>query len=81
MSPTPDTNTTMEESCLQDMLPQKEKLVHYFRYLGSLTTPDCSETVIWTVFEEPIKVHKNQVPRPGPRCSLPCGTSPLKSWC
>lgn len=57
----PNTNTTtMKESSLQNMLPQKEKLVHYFRYLGSLTTPDCSETVIWTVFQEPIKVNQNQ---------------------
>ncbi|XP_040605316.1 carbonic anhydrase 4 isoform X1 [Mesocricetus auratus] len=57
---TPNTNTTMKESCLQDMLPKKEKLVHYFRYLGSLTTPNCDETVIWTVFKEPIKLHKDQ---------------------
>ncbi|KAL6059077.1 hypothetical protein STEG23_024070 [Scotinomys teguina] len=55
----PNTNTTVE-SCLQDMLPKKEKLVHYFRYLGSLTTPNCDETVIWTVFKEPIKLHKDQ---------------------
>ncbi|MEJ1272290.1 carbonic anhydrase 4 [Cricetulus griseus] len=57
----PDTNTTMKESCLQDMLPKKEKLVHYFRYLGSLTTPNCDETVVWTVFKEPIKLHKDQI--------------------
>lgn len=56
----PSTNTTMNEICLEDMLPKKEKLVHYFRYLGSLTTPTCDETVIWTVFEEPIKLHKDQ---------------------
>ncbi|XP_036050460.1 carbonic anhydrase 4 isoform X2 [Onychomys torridus] len=56
----PNTNTTMKESRLQDMLPKEEKLVHYFRYLGSLTTPNCDETVIWTVFKEPIKLHKEQ---------------------
>lgn len=54
------TNTTMDEVCLEDMLPKKEKLVHYFRYLGSLTTPTCDETVVWTVFEEPIKLHEKQ---------------------
>lgn len=79
LSSTPDTNTTMNESRLQDMLPKEEKLVHYFRYLGSLTTPNCDETVVWTVFKEPIKLHKDQVLRPGAGCSLPCGASFLEA--
>lgn len=58
--PKPDMNTTMSEISLLDMLPEEEKLRHYFRYLGSLTTPTCDETVIWTVFEEPIEIHKSQ---------------------
>lgn len=56
----PFTNSTVSESRLQDMLPEKKKLSAYFRYQGSLTTPGCDETVIWTVFEEPIKIHKDQ---------------------
>lgn len=70
----------MSEVCLEDMLPKKEKLVHYFRYLGSLTTPTCDETVVWTVFKEPIKLHEKQVLRPragtfslwSPAPSSPC---------
>lgn len=56
----PYTNSTMRECSVQDMLPPREKLNSYFRYQGSLTTPTCDETVIWTVFKEPIKIHKDQ---------------------
>ncbi|XP_076792225.1 carbonic anhydrase 4 isoform X2 [Arvicanthis niloticus] len=56
----PNSNTALKESRLQDMLPSNEKLYYYFRYQGSLTTPNCDETVIWTVFKEPIKIHKDQ---------------------
>lgn len=72
------TNTTVNEISLEDMLPKEEKLVHYFRYQGSLTTPTCDETVIWTVFEEPIKLHKDQVRRPRARCILPKESSSFK---
>ncbi len=33
----------------------------YFRYLGSLTTPPCSEKVIWSVFSQPIQASTAQV--------------------
>jgi carbonic anhydrase len=33
----------------------------YFRYAGSLTTPPCSEGVIWNVFERKIQISANQM--------------------
>lgn len=36
-------------------------LTKFYRYMGSLTTPNCSEAVVWTVFQEPINVHKSLV--------------------
>jgi carbonic anhydrase len=33
----------------------------YFRYFGSLTTPPCSEGVLWTVYREPIEASEAQI--------------------
>ena len=33
----------------------------YYRYSGSLTTPKCFESVIWTVFKERQTISKRQV--------------------
>ncbi|MBA0858639.1 hypothetical protein Goshw_029113, partial [Gossypium schwendimanii] len=33
----------------------------YYRYNGSLTTPPCSENVIWTVFRQPLTVNRTQI--------------------
>ncbi len=35
----------------------------YWTYLGSLTTPPCSECVIWIVYKEPIQMSHEQVIR------------------
>ncbi|KAM6052304.1 carbonic anhydrase 15-like isoform 2-T2 [Chlamydotis macqueenii] len=46
---------------LSTLLPHAGRLSGYYRYQGSLTTPDCSEVVIWTVFEEPVEIGREQL--------------------
>lgn len=53
---------------LSTLLPRAGRLSGYYRYQGSLTTPDCSEVVVWTVFEEPVEIGREQVPA----CTAPC---------
>jgi carbonic anhydrase len=33
----------------------------FFRYQGSLTTPPCSEGVLWTIFKQPIEASEDQI--------------------
>ncbi|NXP50089.1 CAH4 anhydrase, partial [Heliornis fulica] len=51
----------MEPLPLSALLPPEEDLVKYYRYEGSLTTPDCHEGVIWTVFEKPVELSISQI--------------------
>lgn len=44
---------------LSDLLPTNT--AKFYRYPGSLTTPHCDESVMWTVFSDPIKVSSAQV--------------------
>ncbi|XP_072523077.1 carbonic anhydrase 4-like [Salminus brasiliensis] len=44
-----------------DSLLQGVDRTQYYRYLGSLTTPPCSETVVWTVFKDPIHVSQDLI--------------------
>ncbi|NWV65790.1 CAH4 anhydrase, partial [Malurus elegans] len=46
---------------LSSLLPPEEDLGRYYRYEGSLTTPDCYEGVIWTIFETPIELSERQL--------------------
>ncbi|XP_009862557.1 PREDICTED: carbonic anhydrase 15-like, partial [Apaloderma vittatum] len=45
---------------LSTLLPPAARLSGYYRYQGSLTTPDCSEGVTWTIFEEPVEIGREQ---------------------
>lgn len=41
-----------------DLLPSKQTI---YRYNGSLTTPPCSEGVLWSVIEQPIEMSAEQI--------------------
>ena len=43
---------------LAAVLPEKRTT---YRYLGSLTTPPCTEGVAWTLFTEPVEVSTEQI--------------------
>ena len=44
-----------------DATPLLPAVRPYYRYEGSLTTTPCSETVMWTVFAEPVEVSQAQI--------------------
>ncbi|WAR03856.1 CAH2-like protein [Mya arenaria] len=44
---------------MSELLPGNRET--YYRYNGSLTTPPCSESVVWTVFREPIEISEEQI--------------------
>ena len=54
-----DNEVTLRPVTLLSLLPIN--LNNYFRYHGSMTTPPCSETVIWTVFHELVDISTRQV--------------------
>ena len=43
---------------LNELLPPER---HYFTYMGSLTTPPCSEGVLWMVMKRPVPVSAEQI--------------------
>jgi len=56
--PNKDDTTKVKSFPLHTFLPESHK---YYRYKGSLTTPPCSQSVIWTVFAQPVKITSHQL--------------------
>ncbi|KAG5284144.1 hypothetical protein AALO_G00023420 [Alosa alosa] len=46
---------------LHQLILNEVNMTSYYRYLGSLTTPGCTEAVVWTVFEHAIPLAKSQL--------------------
>ena len=43
---------------LSQLLPEDKR---YYTYMGSLTTPPCSEGVLWMVMKQPVPISVEQV--------------------
>jgi carbonic anhydrase len=52
------TKVQLPELSLKYFIPRNRS---YIRYLGSLTTPPCSEEVVWTLMSTPLAVHPEQL--------------------
>jgi len=50
---------SLEKINLRSLLP--ENIENYWTYAGSLTTPPCSESVTWIVFQEVCEISKSQL--------------------
>uniref|UniRef100_A0A8P0NU80 Carbonic anhydrase n=1 Tax=Canis lupus familiaris TaxID=9615 RepID=A0A8P0NU80_CANLF len=44
---------------IEELLPERPE--EYYRYKGSLTTPPCHPTVLWTVFRNPVQISQEQL--------------------
>ena len=46
---------------LSSILPSESEMESYYRYVGSLTTPPCTEGVLWNVFKTFVDISHYQV--------------------
>ncbi|XP_077089650.1 carbonic anhydrase IV c isoform X2 [Siphateles boraxobius] len=53
-------SSEIEDFRLADIIPQANTL-SYYRYSGSLTTPGCDQSVVWTVFQQTLPISKTQL--------------------
>ncbi|KAJ8049670.1 Receptor-type tyrosine-protein phosphatase gamma [Holothuria leucospilota] len=51
--------TKLKPFSLSSILPSDVK--RFYRYEGSLTTPNCNQDVTWTIFEKPIPISRKQL--------------------
>ncbi|XP_029924415.1 carbonic anhydrase 4a isoform X2 [Myripristis murdjan] len=58
---TPKGSTSLPAISLGQLIPAPQNLTNYYRYKGSLTTPGCTESVVWTVFENTIPLSREQL--------------------
>lgn len=54
-----DDHTILQTFSLDSLFPGDTAV--YYRYHGSLTTPPCYESVIWTIFKSHIKISEQQI--------------------
>uniref|UniRef100_A0A3B3UVD9 Alpha-carbonic anhydrase domain-containing protein n=1 Tax=Poecilia latipinna TaxID=48699 RepID=A0A3B3UVD9_9TELE len=54
-------NVKVDNITIDDLIGNVDR-TKFYRYMGSLTTPYCNQAVVWTIFQEPIKVHKDLAP-------------------
>ncbi|XP_059207629.1 carbonic anhydrase 4a [Centropristis striata] len=54
-------NTTLPPISLAQLIPPEQNLTSFYRYKGSLTTPGCTESVVWTLFENTIPLNFEQL--------------------
>ncbi|XP_029027216.1 carbonic anhydrase 4b [Betta splendens] len=57
----PSTNTTVTGVSLDMFVLPQENMSKYLRYDGSLTTPNCNEAVVWTLFEDTVHLSREQL--------------------
>ncbi|CAB4000264.1 Carbonic anhydrase 2, partial [Paramuricea clavata] len=65
--PYPDNTATIAVSSLAGLLPYHKS---FYRYQGSLTTPECEQVVTWTVFANTVKISEAQLNALRDVCSL-----------
>ncbi|KAG8510270.1 Carbonic anhydrase 12, partial [Galemys pyrenaicus] len=55
----PDQEVIVPAFSIEELLPERPN--EYYRYKGSLTTPPCHPTVLWTVFRNPVQISQEQL--------------------